>query len=103
MSLAIFLLIFLAFYLLGDRMVSWMRPQFSTPLESFLIKTALGLVGVALVTTGLAFLGGIYPATGWTLLGLIALISLNKIRGLTRQALAWRRPGPQPHAAPTSP
>ncbi len=95
MSLLILLLIFLGFYLLGDRMVYCLRPVFATPLESFLIKTTLGLVGTALVTTGLAFVGGIYPATGWALLGLIALGSLKKIGALTQQALAWRPTGPK--------
>ncbi len=99
MSLLILLLIFLGFYLLGDRIVCCLRPTFATPLESFLIKTALGLVGTALVTTGLAFVGGIYPATGWTLLGLIALGSLKKIGALTQQARAWRPTGPKSGSA----
>ena len=90
MSLLILPLIFTGFYLLGDRMVGLLRPVFATPLESFLIKTTLGLVAISLTTTGLAFLGGIYPATGWTLLGLIALASWKKIGALARQAMAWR-------------
>lgn len=90
MSLLILPLIFTGFYLLGDRMVGLLRPVFATPLESFLIKTTLGLVAISLTTTGLAFLGGIYPATGWVLLGLIALASWEKIGALARQAMAWR-------------
>ena len=96
MSLLILPIIFIGFYLLGDRIAGYLRPVFATPLESFLIKTTLGLVAISLMTTGLAFLGGIYPATGWALLGLIALGSWKKIGALVQQARAWRRAAAPP-------
>jgi len=75
MDLLLFAIIFLAFFLAGETLASFWRPVYSHFLERLVFHTLLGLVAVALVTTALAFAGGIYPVTGWIILGIIFLVS----------------------------
>ena len=76
------MIIFLAFFLAGETLASLWKPVYSHVLERLVFHTLLGLIAVALVTTGLAFVGGIYPATGWILLGIIFLASMEIWAGL---------------------
>ncbi len=73
MDLLLFTIIFLAFFLAGETLASFWKPVYSHFLERLVFHTLLGLVAVALLTTSLAFAGGIYPATGWIIVGLIFL------------------------------
>ena len=73
MDLLLFTIIFLAFFLAGETLASLWKPVYSHFLERLAFHTLLGLVAVALLTTALAFAGGIYPATGWIIVGVIFL------------------------------
>jgi hypothetical protein len=75
MDLLLFTIIFLAFFLAGETLASFWKPVYSHFLERLVFHTLLGLVVVALLTTALAFAGGIYPATGWIIVGVIFLVS----------------------------
>jgi hypothetical protein len=77
MDLLLFTIIFLAFFLAGETLASFWKPVYSHFLERLVFHTLLGLVLVALLTTALAFAGGIYPATGWVLVGVIFLGSFK--------------------------
>ncbi|MCP5106679.1 MAG: hypothetical protein GY950_25065, partial [bacterium] len=82
MGSAFFLLIFLAFFLLGDKVCQRLGVGFSCGGESFIFSTSLGLVIVSYGTLLVALLGGIYPLTLWSFLILIYLFSLGKLRDL---------------------
>ena len=90
MDLLLFILIFLAFFLTGETLASFFKPVYSHVLERLVFHTLLGLVAVAGVTTGLAFAGGIYPATGWIILGVIFLGSIKVWPALGREVAAFR-------------
>lgn len=86
----LFTLIFLAFFLAGETLASFFKPVYSHVLERLVFHTLLGLLAVAGVTTGLAFAGGIYPATGWIILGVIFLGSVKVWPTLGREVAAFR-------------
>ncbi len=90
MDLLLFTLLFLAFFLAGETLASFFKPVYSHVLERLVFHTLLGLMAVALVTTGLAFAGGIYSATGWILLGVIFLGSAKIWPSLWREVSAFR-------------
>lgn len=90
MDLLLFAILFLAFFLLGETLAGFWKPVYSHVLERLVFHTLLGLVGVAAITTLLAFAGGIYPATGWIVLGLIALASARTWPALRQDFLQWR-------------
>ena len=73
MDLTLFTLIFLTFLLAGETLAALFKPVYSHTLERLVFHTLLGLVAVTGVTTALAFAGGIYPETGWIILGVIFL------------------------------
>ena len=77
MDLPLFIVLFLAFFLAGEILASFWKPVYSHFLERLVFHTLLGLVTVALMTTALAFAGGIYPATGWIIVGIIFLGSIK--------------------------
>ena len=79
MELALFFLIFSGFYFLGDHFCRLLSPDFAEPAEAFVIKTISGLIGISLLTTILAFMGLIYPSSGWVILLLIFLSSGKKV------------------------
>lgn len=85
MDLTLLFLLFSAFFLLGDKIRAWRRLIFSGSAEALVICAALGLVATSCVTTWLAFLGLIYPATGWAFLGFIYLTSLRKLSQFARE------------------
>lgn len=87
MGLAFFLLIFLAFFLLGDRVSKRLGTRFSGGGESFIFCTALGLVIVSCATLLTVLMGGAYPITFWSFLGIIYLLSINTLRFLGRALL----------------
>ena len=80
MALFLFIILFLAFFLAGETLASLWRPSYSHILERWVFHTLLGLIAVALLTTGLAFAGAIYPATGWILLAIIFLLAAVRSR-----------------------
>ena len=90
MDLLLFTLIFLAFFLAGETLASLWQPSYSHFLERLVFHTLLGLVTVALVTTALAFAGGIYPVTGWIIVGVIFLGSYKTWPSLWRESSALR-------------
>ena len=55
-----------------------------------MFHTLLGLVAVALLTTALAFAGGIYPATGWIIVGVIFLGSFKTWPSLWQEVSAFQ-------------
>jgi hypothetical protein len=73
MDLLLFTTLFLAFFLAGETLASFWKPVYSHILERMVFHTLLGLVAVALLTTALAFAGGIYPVTGWIIVGVVVL------------------------------
>ena len=77
MDLFLFAALFLTFFLAGETLASFWKPTYSHILERLVFHTLLGLIAVALITTALAFSGAIYPATGWTILGMIILASIR--------------------------
>lgn len=79
MDLAIIFLIFAAFYFLGEQICRPRALVFAEPMEAFVFRTAIGLVCISLATTALAFLGLIYPLTGWIMLGLIYSICGKRV------------------------
>lgn len=90
MDLLLFAILFLAFFLLGETLAGFWKPVYSHVLERLVFHTLLGLVAVAGITILLAFAGGIYPATGWIVLGLIALVSARTWPALRQDFLQWR-------------
>jgi hypothetical protein len=85
MELALFFLVFSGFYFLGDHICHLWSPDFAEPIEALVFKTIIGLIVISLMTTILAFLGLIYPSTGWVMLGLIFLASgKNLISGVKK-------------------
>ncbi|MEE9259249.1 MAG: hypothetical protein V3U37_06870 [Nitrospinaceae bacterium] len=89
MDLALFFLIFPAFYLAGDKVCRSLKLPFSEPAEAFIFCSALGLVAVSLAVLLLSFLGWFYPAAAWTLLGVIYLASAGRVSGLLRSFPKW--------------
>ncbi|MGV7221112.1 MAG: ArnT family glycosyltransferase [Nitrospinales bacterium] len=79
MDLVLFFLIFSGFNFLGELICRSWNPYFAEPFEALVFQTIFGLIGVSLLTTLLAFLGLIYPQTGWIILSLIFLISGIKV------------------------
>jgi hypothetical protein len=77
MDLLLFTILFLAFFLAGETLASLWKPVYSHFLERLVFHTLIGLVAVALLTTAIAFSGGIYPATGWIIVGVIFLGSVK--------------------------
>ena len=90
MDLFLFTIFFLTFFLAGETLASFWKPVYSHFLERLVFHTLLGLVAVALLTTALAFAGGIYPATGWILVGVIVLGSFKTWPHLWQVASAFR-------------
>lgn len=79
MNLILLLLLFLSFFLIGDKICTKWRLSFSESSEKLIICTAVGLVAVSWITTLLAFLGLIYPATIWAVPGVVCLGHIKKI------------------------
>ena len=79
MDLAIFFLVFAGFYFFGEHICRLWSADFADPIEALVFKTILGLIGISLMTTLLAFLGLIYPITGWIMIGLIFLSSGKRV------------------------
>ena len=104
MDLLLFAIIFLAFFLAGETLASSWKPVYSHFLERLTFHTLLGLMTVALVTTILAFAGGIYPVTGWIIVGVIVLGSFKTWPSLWQETSAlrptlknfWREDHPNP-------
>ncbi len=90
MDLLLFTIIFLAFFLAGETLASFWKPVYSHFLERLVFHTLLGLVAVALLTMALAFAGGIYPATGWIIVGVIVLGSAKTWPSLWQTVSAFR-------------
>jgi hypothetical protein len=90
MDLLLFTILFLAFFLAGETLASFWKPVYSHFLERLVFHTLLGLVAVALLTTALAFAGGIYPATGWIILGLVFLSSAKNWPSLWQEVSAFQ-------------
>ena len=90
MDLFLFTIIFLTFFLAGETLATLWKPVYSHFLERFTFHTLLGLLGVALLTTALAFAGVIYPATGWVVIGVIVLSSIKTWPSLRREFLEFR-------------
>ncbi len=90
MDLLLFAIIFLTFFLAGETLASFWKPVYSHILERLVFHTLLGLVGVALLTLALAFAGGIYPATGWIIVGIIFLVSAKTwLQGWPEASKFW--------------
>jgi hypothetical protein len=81
MDLAVFSLIFAGFYFFGGRICLLWTPNFAEPFEALVFKTIIGLIGASLLTTLLAFMGLIYPLTGWIILILIYIVSGKNVIG----------------------
>ena len=90
MDLLLFTIVFLAFFLAGETLASCWKPVYSHFLERLVFHTLLGLVAVALLTTALAFTGGIYPATGWIIVAAIFLSSAKIGSSLWQEVSAFR-------------
>ncbi len=90
MDLILFTILFLAFFLLGETLASFWKPVYSHFLERLVFHTLLGLVAVGLLTTALAFAGGIYPATGWIIVGVIFLGSAKTWPSLWQEVSAFQ-------------
>ncbi len=90
MDLFLFAILFLAFFLAGEILASFWKPVYSHFLERLVFHTLLGLVAMALVTTALAFAGGIYPMTGWMIVGIIFLGSFKSWSSLLQEVSKFR-------------
>jgi len=90
MDLFLFTILFLAFFLAGETLASFWKPVYAHSLERLVFHTLLGLVAVALLTTLLAFAGGIYPVTGWIIVGIILLGSAKIGPSLWQEASAFQ-------------
>jgi len=90
MDLLLFTILFLAFFLAGEILASFWKPVYSHFLERLVFHTLLGLVAVALLTTVLAFAGGIYPATVWIIVGAIVLGSAKIGPSLWQEVSAFQ-------------
>lgn len=103
MALALFFLLFLAFFLLGDKLCVLWRVEFSETGEAFIFCAALGLVAVSCATEALAFLGWISPETAWTLLGVLLISRAGRLSRLARalrdEAKSIRASRPKPLVA----
>jgi hypothetical protein len=86
--------IYLAFFLLGQRLCRLCGLRFSEIAESVIFCTALGQVAVALIILVFAFLHIITPATAWGILALILLIHNKELRSLGKNT--WLRIRTQP-------
>ncbi len=90
MDLLLFTILFLAFFLAGEILASFWKPVYAHFLERLVFHTLLGLVAVALLTTILAFAGGIYPVTGWIIIGSIVLGSAKIGPSLWQEVSAFQ-------------
>ena len=90
MDLLLFIIIFLAFFLAGETLSSFWKPVYAHFLERLVFHTLLGLVAVALITTALAFAGGIYPTTGWVIVVVIFMGSFQTWPSLRQEASGLR-------------
>lgn len=88
MDLVLVFVIYSSFYLAGKIITSLWEQTFSSPAEAFVFRTGLGLVLVTVLTTILAFAGGIYPVTPWIILGVIYLFSWRTLASLPRLVIA---------------
>lgn len=79
-------LIFLAFFLLGDKVNERWRFAPADGAEAFVVCTALGLVGVSCGVAFLAFLGLIYPAAAWVFLGTVFIVRADRVWALSKAA-----------------
>lgn len=75
-------LLFLAFFLLGERILDRFRLDFSDNAEVAVFSLSLGAITVSLTTTLLAFLGALYPPIAWVLLGAVFLGCFGRLRNL---------------------
>ncbi len=80
MDLLLFLLVFPAFSLAGDKICAKAPLEFSSFGERFVVATALGILLASGSTLLLAFFGGVYPAALWTLVALAYLVQASRIR-----------------------
>jgi hypothetical protein len=80
----------LAFFLAGEALAAVWKPVYSHFHERWVFHTLLGLIAVAGVTTLLTFVGGIYPATGWIILGAIGLGSIKFWPSLWKEISSFR-------------
>jgi len=90
MDILLFAIIFLAFFLAGEILACFWKPVYTHFLERLVFHTLLGLVAVALLTTALAFAGGIYPATGWIIVAVIVLGSAKIGPSLWQEVSAFQ-------------
>ena len=90
MDLILFTILFLAFFLAGETLAAFWKPIYSHFLERLVFHTLLGLVTVALLTTALAFARGIYPVTGWIIVGVIFLGSIKIWPALWQEVSAFQ-------------
>ncbi|MFQ5716115.1 MAG: hypothetical protein ACE5GQ_03330 [Nitrospinales bacterium] len=87
MDIACGFLIFLAFFLVGDKANERWRFASADGAEAFVVCTALGLVGVSCGVALLAFLGLIYPAAAWVFLGTVFIVRAGRVWTLSKVAL----------------
>lgn len=95
MDLFLIGLIYLAFFLVGEKVCGICKLQFKESAEAAVFCTALGLVVVALTTMILAFLGWMYPVTPWVLLALIYLSRARAVAHLARSFFGRLRNWPR--------
>ena len=89
MDLALLFLIFLAFFLVGDKVCRSWPLSFSGPTEAFVFCSSLGLIIVSFLILLLAFLHWITPATLWILLGSIYLCFMKRWTGFLKNFPEW--------------
>ncbi|MEE2987442.1 MAG: hypothetical protein VX667_06615 [Nitrospinota bacterium] len=89
MDLALLFLIFLAFFLVGDKVCRSWPLSFSGPTEAFVFCSSLGLIIVSFLILLLAFLHWITPATLWILLGSIYLCFMKRWTGFLKNFPDW--------------
>jgi hypothetical protein len=94
MDLFLIGVIYLAFFLLGQRLCRLCGLKFSETAESVVFCSALGQITVALITLFFAFLHIITPATAWGMLIVILLIHIKELRTLGKNTLLRIRTQP---------
>ncbi|NDK11734.1 MAG: hypothetical protein COY42_08470 [Armatimonadetes bacterium CG_4_10_14_0_8_um_filter_66_14] len=92
-DLLFFLLVGLVSVGLGGQLLRWLRTEPAGLCEAVALGGALGLAVLAYTVWGVAALGFLYPAVGWGVLALAALVGGRRAARVVVGALARVHPG----------